>query len=80
MSKEIQTPEQRATERFAKCMAFLRKTIDANSLLNEYPEAKECIFQRYLGFAQMLCKNFEHLSEELLVGFVRIINGDKYDV
>ena len=73
----LKNQEQAAVENFAKCLTHLRKILDENTLINEYPEAKEALFQKYTSLAKFICQNYlTHLSEEIVKAFCKVINHE----
>lgn len=76
----LPTQEQISVENFAKCASYLRKELDSNQLLNDCPEAKEVIFQKYLSIAKSLCQAFRVMNPEILRMFGEIINGTAYEL
>lgn len=76
----LPTPQQVAVEKFAKCCAYLRKTLDSFTLLNDAPEAKELIFQKYQSIAKSLCQSFTVMDPEIMKTFCEIINGTSYEL
>lgn len=71
-SPSLQTQENVAVEKFAKCCSFVRKSLDDSSYSEEL---KELVFQKYSAIAKMLCQSGTKYNDEYIKEFVRIING-----
>lgn len=84
-SSALQTQENIAVEKFAKCASYLRRKIDESTaqLIAALPDSAgflkeqgEVLFQKYIAIAKMLCQSGTYYQSSFIEQFITIINGD----